>query len=407
MAAGLVGFGGYVLSARGRTERAAGGGRSQQHRTRAGRDAPSSGSLDLDPHRFSRAWQCARRVTAGRIVGLASAPSTAPRRCWSTPAPMARPRSPSSPAATVRSPSPGPSAVLTPAESRRAGIRRGRQDRFAGGRVPVEIEHRKAVMSTDTPRRHHRRQRPGRLHRGGLRRPRQPQAAGLRGLDHRRRRVDEHHRGGELPRFPDGIMGPELMDNDARPGRAVRRRAGHRRRRRDGPHRPDQDVTDADGNTFTARTVILAMGSSYRKLGLADEERLSGHGVSWCATCDGFFFRDKDIAVVGGGDSAVEEATFLTRFANSVTMMHRRDELRASKIMADRADEGPQDQLRLELRGRRHPRRRSRCPASPCATPHRREARAGGHGPVHRDRPRPALGTGRAARSIWTPRATC
>ena len=100
-------------------------------------------------------------------------------------------------------------------------------------------------------------------------------------------------------------------------------------------------VTDGYGNTFTARSVILAMGSSYRKLGLPDEERLSGHGVSWCATCDGFFFRDKDIAVVGGGDSAVEEATFLTRFARSVTLVHRRGELRASKIMAARAEKDP------------------------------------------------------------------
>jgi thioredoxin reductase (NADPH) len=95
------------------------------------------------------------------------------------------------------------------------------------------------------------------------------------------------------------------------------------------------------GETFHGRTVILAMGSAYRELGLPSEKRLSGHGVSWCATCDGFFFRGKDIAVIGGGDSAVEEATFLTRFGESVTIVHRRDELRASKIMAERAASNP------------------------------------------------------------------
>ena len=140
-----------------------------------------------------------------------------------------------------------------------------------------------------------------------------------------------------FPGFRDGIMGPDLMDNM----RAQAERFGTEFITDDvvsvSLDGPVKTVTDGEGSTYAARAVILAMGSAYRELGLPDEKRLSGHGVSWCATCDGFFFRDQDIAVVGGGDSAVEEATFLTKFARSVTIIHRRDELRASKIMAARA----------------------------------------------------------------------
>jgi thioredoxin reductase (NADPH) len=143
-----------------------------------------------------------------------------------------------------------------------------------------------------------------------------------------------------FPGFPDGITGPELMD-------MMRKQA-----ERFGTEIITDDATELDltsdpkrvvvgSETYLGRTVILAMGSAYRELGVPGEKELSGHGVSWCATCDGFFFRGQDIAVVGGGDSAVEEATFLTRFAESVTLVHRRDELRASKIMADRALTNP------------------------------------------------------------------
>ena len=138
------------------------------------------------------------------------------------------------------------------------------------------------------------------------------------------------------PGFADGIMGPQLMEE-------MRKQA-----ERFGAELVTDDVTavdlngdvktvtDGSGNTHSAHAVVLAMGSGYRELGLENEKRLSGHGVSWCATCDGFFFRQQEIAVVGGGDTAAEEATFLTRFADKVYLIHRRDELRASKVMAER-----------------------------------------------------------------------
>src|SRR5690606_25258130 len=139
-----------------------------------------------------------------------------------------------------------------------------------------------------------------------------------------------------FPGFPDGIMGPDLMDN-------MRKQA-----ERFGAELVADDVTEVDlaadpkivkvgDEVHYAKSVIIATGSGYRELGVPGEKEFSGRGTSWCATCDGFFFRDQDIVVVGGGDTAMEEATFLTRFAKSVTVVHRRDELRASKIMQQRA----------------------------------------------------------------------
>jgi len=143
-----------------------------------------------------------------------------------------------------------------------------------------------------------------------------------------------------FPGFPDGILGPDLMDG-------LRKQA-----ERFGAELVADDIVEVDltatpkvlktaSGTFYAKAVIIATGSKYRELGVPGEKKLSGHGVSWCATCDGFFFREQDIAVVGGGDSALEEATFLTRFGKSVTIIHRRDSLRASKIMQDRAKANP------------------------------------------------------------------
>jgi thioredoxin reductase (NADPH) len=143
------------------------------------------------------------------------------------------------------------------------------------------------------------------------------------------------------PGFAEGIQGPELMTAM----RAQAERFGTRIVTQDAVelqlNGPVKQVRDDAGTVWDASTVILSMGSGYRELGVPNEKRLSGHGVSWCATCDGFFFRGQHIAVVGGGDSAMEEATFLTRFAEKVTIIHRRDEFRASRIMAERALNDP------------------------------------------------------------------
>ena len=144
-----------------------------------------------------------------------------------------------------------------------------------------------------------------------------------------------------FPGFEHGIMGPDLMDQM----RKQAQRFGAKLITDDIVEmRLDGDIktlVDGSGNTIQSRAVILAMGSAYKEIGLTNEKRLSGRGVSWCATCDGFFFRDQVIAVVGGGDSAMEEANFLTKFATKVVLIHRRDQLRASKIMAERAKANP------------------------------------------------------------------
>ena len=150
-----------------------------------------------------------------------------------------------------------------------------------------------------------------------------------------------------FPGFTEGIMGPELMDN-------MRNQA-----KRFGAKLITDDIIEMDlagevktlkdgsGNVIKAKAVILATGSAYKEIGLENEKRLSGRGVSWCATCDGFFYRDQVIAVVGGGDSAMEEANFLTKFASKVVLIHRRETLRASKIMAERAQNNPKIEFLL------------------------------------------------------------
>ena len=144
-----------------------------------------------------------------------------------------------------------------------------------------------------------------------------------------------------FPGFTDGVMGPDLMDS-------MRKQAA-----RFGAQLITDDIVEMDlkspikvlkdgsGNVIRAKAVILATGSAYKEIGLENEKRLSGRGVSWCATCDGFFFRDQTIAVVGGGDSAMEEASFLTKFASKVVLIHRRSEFRASKIMVERVLSNP------------------------------------------------------------------
>ena len=195
------------------------------------------------------------------------------------------------------------------------------------------------------------------------------------------------------PGFREGITGPELMDEMRE--QALRFGADLRMEDVDevSLDGPVKTVTVGD-ETYQARSVILAMGAAARHLGVPGEKERIGIGVSTCATCDGFFFRDQDIAVIGGGDSAMEEATFLTRFARSVTLIHRRDEFRASKIMLERAKanekitflpntavtevEGEPKVTGVRLQRHRH----------------RRGVQAGRHRCVRRDRPRPALGTG-------------
>ena len=149
-----------------------------------------------------------------------------------------------------------------------------------------------------------------------------------------------------FPGFPEGIQGPELMANLEAQARRFDTEVLYEDVVKADLTASPKVLTLGDGTELRAHAVILTTGSAYRKLGVEGEERLSGHGVSWCATCDGFFFREQEIAVVGGGDSAMEEALFLTKFASKVTVLVRKDELRASKVMARRALENEKIEFR-------------------------------------------------------------
>ena len=208
------------------------------------------------------------------------------------------------------------------------------------------------------------------------------------------------------PGFRDGITGPELMDQMRE--QALRFGADLRMEDVDAVSLdgPVKTVTVGD-ETYQARAVILAMGAAARHLGVPGEEALIGMGVSTCATCDGFFFRDEDIAVVGGGDSAMEEATFLTRFARSVTIVHRREEFRASRIMLERARANEKITFLTNtqvtaIEGDPEGHRRAAAQHR-----HRRGVQARRHRRLRRHRPRPALGAGARARSSSTTTATC
>ena len=199
------------------------------------------------------------------------------------------------------------------------------------------------------------------------------------------------------PGFPEGLQGPEMMELFKQAGGALRRRAGVRRGDRGRSRAPAVPRSTVGKETHTADALIIATGASAKLLGIESEQRLMGYGVSACATCDGFFFKDKDVVVVGGGDTAMEEALFLTKFATVVHVVHRRDELRASKIMAERAERNPEDPFVwnaavAEIHG--EPRRRRR---------HRRHAR--GH--AHRRAPRARRATASSSPSATSRTRRC